>query len=221
MNTHASTSQRPTLPSLHTLNLPTDSKRRVPTHIRARNYSSGSSSSGSSSSTDGRTPSPTPSSCTSASPSPCPPSPKLRTLTQNTTPTPTPATTTKPQGKQMRLVPSALENAHAILLLPSPSYLNYSAASPLPSPSPYQTAFDPAYPFLLPATDPSQPQMPSPSTAAFSLPSMQSLMGLDGEGALLLVGPAMAELKNGGGGRVGRMLSRGARVHPYRIVARA
>lgn len=124
----------------------------------------------------------------------------------------------------MRLVPSALENAHAVLLLPSPHHPHFHVSlSPLASPAPYQTAFDPAYPFVLPATDPALPQMPSPSTAAgFALPSMQALMaGAGREGALLLVGPAMAELRSGGGGRVGRMLSRGARVHPYRIVARS
>ncbi|KAF7965488.1 hypothetical protein HWV62_43272 [Athelia sp. TMB] len=108
----------------------------------------------------------------------------------------------------MRLVPSALENAHAVLLLPT------ATLSP---------AFDPAYPFVLPAMDPTMGPLPSPNSAAFALPSMQALMGglEDREGALLLVGPAMAELRAGGGGRVGRMLSRGARVHPYRIVSRA
>ncbi|KAF7966346.1 hypothetical protein HWV62_38973, partial [Athelia sp. TMB] len=124
--------------------------------------------------------------------------------TKNTIPLAAPA---KAKGK-MRLVPSALENAHAVLLLPT--------AAP-------SLAFDPVYPFVLPTMDPTMGPLPSPNSAAFALPSMQALMGglEDREGALLLVGPAMAELRAGGGGRVGRMLSRGARVHPYRIVPRA
>ncbi|TDL16718.1 hypothetical protein BD410DRAFT_615052 [Rickenella mellea] len=212
---------RPTLPSLHSLSLPTPAMNSSGSPIESlglprlpRLYRRNSvSSSATSSRTPSLSPPPVDTSTSSFSTHP-----GLRTPSPPPQPTAYPTPSSPDRGRRLsvpqtststtfRLVPTTLAHADAILFVPPPTNPALTSLSSVPSIS--RLARNAA------STSSSPPSISSAKDGSMS--GIGGNASGSGQGrALLLVGPAMNHLRGGKGVRT--QIARGARVHPYKIV---